>query len=410
MKVGIFTDTYSPDINGVVTSIQQLENELIKHGHEVYIITSSAYRRITRENNVIRLPGIALKKLYGYHISGFYDFFGAHYIKKLNLDLIHAQTEYGIGIFARIIALRFSLPLVYTYHTMMEDYSHYITNMTRGHFQKQVKHFMMVTSKLYADKCTELIVPSQKTADAMVKYGVKNTINVIPTGIDLSAFSSHNFTDEQIMTLRKKYQIDNNDFLAIFVGRIAPEKSVEEIIAAFVQINKQKNKNTKIKFLIVGDGPSYDEIQQLVIDQKLEKQIILTGRISHQEIPLYYQIADIFVSTSITETQGLTFIEAMASNLPVICKDDENLEELVIDKVNGFFIKNVKELANKLIELANLDQYEYSTYGQKAKEITGKYSSAMFYEKVIIVYDTAIRNKRRESLKVVKDHKRKKFI
>ena len=410
MRIGIFTDTYSPEINGVVTSIRQLEDELIKHGHEVYIITSSSYRKIKRTNNVIMMPGIAIKRLYGYHVSSFYSFFGARYIKKLNLDLIHAHTEYGIGLFARIIASQYEIPLVYTYHTMMEDYSHYVTKVTRGHFEKPVKKIIIMSSRLYADKCTELIVPSQKTADAMRRYGVKNKINVIPTGIDLSTFASHRFNKADINEVKKKYNISNNDFLAVFVGRVAPEKSVDEIIEAF-NILKQKNKKN-IKLLIVGSGPSFTDLQELVNNYQLEDTVTLVGKIPHEEVPIYYQMADIFVSTSTTETQGLTFIEAMASHLPVICKYDKNLEGIIIENESGFYIKDNEELANTLIKVAELDQYDYSNHGSKAREIANQYSSSIFYEKVMVVYDSAIRNKRRlfSFTQVIRDPKRKKSL
>ena len=408
MKIGIFTDTYAPEINGVVTSIRQLEDELIRHGHEVYIITSSSYRSITRENNVIRMPGFALKKLYGYHASSFYSWFGARYIKKLDLDLIHAQTEYGIGIFARIIALQLDLPLVYTYHTMMEDYSHYVTRVTGGHFEKQVKKFIVLSSKLYADKCTELIVPSQKTADAMLRYGVKNKLNVIPTGIDLSKFSSHCFTTKDINNLRAKYQIRDNVFLAVFVGRVAPEKSVEEIIEAFRIIKEKKEKS--LKLLVIGSGPSLVELENLIKEYQLTETVSLVGKVPHDSVPIYYQMADIFVSTSTTETQGLTFIEAMASHLPVLCKYDKNLEDIVIDNQTGFFIKDSLELADKLIELAKLDHNEYSEYGFQARIMANRYSSTIFYEKVMVVYDNAIRSKRRHSIKTKEGSKRKKSL
>lgn len=408
MRIGIFTDTYAPDINGVVTSIQQLENELIKNGHEVFIITSSSYRSITRRDNVIMMPGFAMKKLYGYHISGFYSWFGARYIKKLNLDIIHAQTEYGIGIFARIIAAQLELPLVYTYHTMMENYSHYVTKVTNGHFEKQVKRFLVMSSKLYADKCTELIVPSYKTSDAMISYGVTNKINVIPTGIDLSKFSAHLFSDQQLDDLRAKYDIGNQDFLAVFVGRIAIEKSVDEIVEAFKVIKEKQEKN--IRLLIIGDGPAYDEISNMVETYKLQSYITLVGKVAYTDVPVFYQIADVFVSTSTTETQGLTFIEAMASHLPVLCKFDKNLEELVIEGKNGFFIADKNELADKIIELAQMNQYDYNKLGQYAKETSNNYSSTIFYEKVMVVYANAIRNKRRENTKTKKDHKRKKSL
>ncbi|MEG0283411.1 MAG: glycosyltransferase [Erysipelotrichales bacterium] len=408
MNIGIFTDTYSPDINGVVTSIKQLENELIKNGHTVYIITSSSNKSLHKEGNVLRVPGVSVKKLYGYKVSGFYSWFAARAVKKLKLDVIHAQTEYGIGIFARIIAAQHETPLVYTYHTMMEDYTHYVTKVTRGRFEKQVKSFLVESSKLYADRCTELIVPSYKTSDAMIRYGVKNKINVIPTGIDLSKFDSNLFKEKEIQELRKEYGINENDFLVVFIGRVAREKSVHEILEAFNYIKGEKINN--IKFLVVGDGPALNDLKEYTTNNKLEDYIKFVGSVDHTRVPIFYQCGNVFVSTSTSETQGLTFIEAMASHLPVICKFDTNLEDFVLEGKTGYFIEDYKELALKLIELSSMDTSEYQLIADNAQEISKNYSSTIFYEKVMIVYESAIKNKRRESDKNTENAKNRQFI
>lgn len=398
MRIGLFTDTYYPQVNGVATSVHQLAEELIKHGHEVYVVTSSNSRRISSEDNIIKLPGIRIKKLYGYNVSGFYSYIGARYLKKLKLDVIHAHSEYGIGLFARIVAKSYDIPLIYTYHTMWEDYTHYVTKITKGHFENPIKKFVITSSKLLADKCTELIVPSLKTKKAMIRYGVTNKINIIPTGLDLSFFASHQFKQEDILALRRKYDFKPSDFVAIYVGRIALEKNIDEIIEAFKKI-KQENNTQNIKLLIVGDGPYVEELKEVIQSNGLEDSIKLTGLINRDEVAIYYQVGDIFVSASVSETQGLTFIEAMASHLPVLCYFDLNLEEIIKDEVNGFFVDNSDDFADKLIELSRLDHYKFNDYGIAAKERANHYSSANFYEKVINVYDNAIRNKRRENFK-----------
>lgn len=398
MRIGLFTDTYTPQVNGVATSVQQLSDELIKHGHEVYVITSSDKRKITTENNIIRLPGIKIKKLYGYNISGFYSYLAARYLKKLDLDIVHAHSEYGIGIFARIVASSNNIPFVYTYHTMWEDYTHYITQITKGYFENSIKKFVISSSKILADRCSELIVPSLKTKKAMIRYGVTNKINIIPTGLDLSQFAAHTFKKDDITNLRKKYDLKNNDFVAINVGRIAPEKNINKIIEVFKKI-KAENKLQQIKLLIVGDGPYIEELENLIKEYQLGDNIKLCGLIKHEEIGIYYQLADLFVSASVSETQGLTFLEAMASHLPVLCYYDLNLEEIINDEENGFFVDNEEDFAYKLIELSKLDHYEFNNYGIAAKEQANQFSSSNFYEKVINVYDSAIRNKRRENYK-----------
>ena len=397
MKIGLFTDTYYPQVNGVATSVKQLSEELLKHGHEVYVITSSDQIKTTKKGNVIRLPGFKIKKLYGYNLSGFYSYSVSRYLKKLELDIVHAHSEYGIGLYARIVAKTFDIPLIYTYHTMWEDYTHYITKVTKGHFENSLKKFIVFFSKIFADTSSQLIVPSLKTKKVMIRYGVTNKINVIPTGLDISRFSGSRFEDEEILELRKQYDLKSSDFVALFVGRIALEKNIDEIIKAFEIIKKQNIDN--IKLVIIGSGPYLDELKEYVKKEKLEEYIKFFGVIEHDKIPIYYHLANIFVSASTSETQGLTYLEAMASNLPVLCYFDYNLEEIIEDQVNGFFVDNYNDFASKLIELSKLDKKEFQKLADAAKEEANYFSSANFYEKVINVYDNAIKNKRRENNK-----------
>ena len=127
MRIGLFSDTYTPDINGVVSSIVTLQKELEKRGHEVFVITNhKALLSTQREGNVLRLPGLELKWLYGYKLTTPYHFSAKDEIRKMNLDVIHVHTEFGVGMFARIVAKYLNIPVVSTYHTMYEDYTHYI--------------------------------------------------------------------------------------------------------------------------------------------------------------------------------------------------------------------------------------------------------------------------------------------
>lgn len=389
MRIGIFTDTYPPDTNGVATSVQLLEDELKKHGHEVYIVTSSSNKTISRKGNIIMIPGVTFKRLYGFSVSNFYSFFGVRYLKKLNLDLIHAQTEYGIGIFARIFATSAKLPLVYTYHTMYEDYTNYMTKFTKGHFEGFFKKAIVGVSKLYAEKCTELIVPSNKTKEAMLRYGVTTNINVIPTGINLDKFAKDNYDEDFIKKLRSKY-VGNEDFLALYLGRIAPEKNLQEIFDAFVELKKQGIKN--IKMVIVGSGPYLSEYRKYIKENNIDDLIQMIGRVSYDEVPKYYHMADLFISTSTSETQGLTFIEAMASGLPVICHYDDNLVDIINDGVNGYFIYDYKQLTERIKDVANIDQAKYDSLVEQAYQTAQQYSSAKFYDSVMEVYANALAN------------------
>jgi len=395
MNVAIFTDTYAPDINGVVTSVMILEQELIKHGHNVYIVTSSDHTTITRENNLIKLPGISIKKLYGYNVSGFYSRKALKYLNDLDLDIIHGQTEFGIGIFARIAALRLNLPLVYTYHTMYEDYTHYLTRYTKGHFKKTMQKTIAYSTKVWADSTTQLVVPSYKTADAMFRYGLKNSVNVVPTGIKLDQFDIKNRDETLMKQYKEQFNIQPDDFIIINLGRIAPEKNTIEIVEAF-EIIKAKGYN-HIKLLIVGTGPSLDTLKEKVKEDNLDN-ITIAGRIEHDLVANVFALANVFVSTSITETQGLTFLEAMASGLFVICRKDKNLLGLIKEDYNGFFIEDAATLADKIIEASQYDSKQLEDLKEHALLTAQNYSSEQFYKKMMVVYENAIKSLRNKQM------------
>lgn len=164
MKIGLFSDTYPPEINGVATATATLCKVLKNHGHEVIVVTTAPknQKKITYENGVCRIPGIVMKRLYDYKLTWIWNKRVANFIKKFDLDIIHVQTEIGIGIFARLIAKKYKIPLVYTYHTMYEDYTYYVTK-GKKHFDKFAKKVVAEFSKAVGDSSTEFTTTSEKT-------------------------------------------------------------------------------------------------------------------------------------------------------------------------------------------------------------------------------------------------------
>jgi 1,2-diacylglycerol 3-alpha-glucosyltransferase len=390
MKVAIFSDTYIPDINGVATSTRILRNQLVKRGHEVIVVTSelpsdSDYVDDPHEL-ILRVPGLEIQRLYGYRACNIYSFKGMRELKNHNIDVIHVQTDFGIGIFSRLAAEVLNVPLVYTYHTMWTDYSHYLVPMKSNAVEGLIKKVISRISKIYGNNCTELIVPSIKTKEALEQYGLDKRMHVIPTGLELENFDPINRKCEVIENIKQMYQI-NNRFVITFLGRIAEEKSIDVIIKAVFELVK---KRTNILCLIVGGGPSLDNLKKLVETYNLENYVIFTGPKSQDAVPSYYHISDIFVSASITETQGLTFIEAMASGVPVIARRDKNLLEVVNDGYNGFFFDRPEELAPLLERVMDLD---LKPYGKQAYKDAMQYSSEVFCQKVEDVYELSINKK-----------------
>lgn len=393
MRIGIFTDTYPPYINGVSTSIIMLEQALRKKGHSVYIVTVNSEKYSYEDSDrIIRIPGIPIG-IYDYRLTGVYPLKAISKIKKWNLDVIHSHTEFGVGTFARIIAKQLNIPLVHTYHTMYEDYVHYIT---KGYFLTPGKKIVEYLTKFYCDKtATELIVPTQKAYDLFKeKYKVDRNIHIVPTGIEVERFYKENNQIDKVNELRKKLNIKDGIPIILSVGRIAEEKSVDFLIENHVEILKQN----KALLLVIGDGPDLEDYKKLANKLKLEDNIMFTGKVPFEEMHLYYQLATIFVTASRTETQGLTVIEAMAASIPVVVADDESFKTVVIDGLNGKLFSNKKEYVKSIITLLN-DQEVLSRMSKQARITSETHSSKYFAEQVLAVYRKAIGPKRKKTFK-----------
>lgn len=404
MKIGIFSDTYHPDINGVVTSIKMLEKELISRGHEVHIITPSKHEP-TENQNLYMLKSIPLfvAKKYDYRIAGFYSREIAKQIKELDLDIIHTQSEFSLGHFAKIISRKFDIPFVHTYHTMWEDYVHYIIPI-KGKKSIFPKRFARTFSRRFVNKADLIIAPSKKT-EKYLKYRckVKNKeIRIIPTGIDLNPFNPSNFTEEQKKEAKAKFNISDNDKVILFVGRLAEEKSVDVIIKGFAEI-RRKEPSISLKLLIVGDGPSMDSLKELAKALNIDDNVIFTGRQPWEMIALYYNIGDVFVNASTTETQGLTFIEAMAAKLPVIAKYDTNLDTIITNNKTGFFFKKDEEFSKITLKVLK-DEKLVKKVKENGFNHAQLFSVKVFGDKLEEAYTKAIEN--RKNNKKQKEKKR----
>lgn len=388
MRIGLFTDTYLPDINGVVSSIYTLQLELEKNGHEVFVVTTHpGLLQIQREGNILRLPGLELKQLYGYVLTSPIHFAVLKDVREMKLDIIHAHTEFGIGIFARILAKMLSIPLVSTYHTTYEDYTHYINFFGLESIDKVAKKAVGSLSKLYGETSTELIAPSHKTKEMLQGYGIKKNIHVIPTGLDLQRFDCHLTSDETREALRKECSSNPDESLIVFVGRIAKEKSIDLVINGIACAHRQ---GLPCHLVIVGDGPEREALEQKVIELNMQDYIYFAGKRPSQQIPTLYHCADAFVSASLTETQGMTYIEALASQLPVFARPDEVLEDLVIEGKTGFLFETPEQFAEKIQEFLALTQQQKMDMAILAKKQVEVYDSRIFYLKVLEVYQNAI--------------------
>ena len=402
MRIGIFTDTYIPFINGVTTSVLMLKGALEKKGHEVFIVTvnnEDLHYKYEDDDKIIRIPGVPIG-IYDYRLTGIYPLKAINKIKKWNLDVIHSQTEFGVGTFARIIAKQFNIPLVHTYHTMYEDYIHYIT---KGYFKKSSKKLVEYFTLFYCDKTiTELVVPTKKTYELFKKkYKVDRNIYIVPTGIDVERFYREN-NKVDVVKFRRELGLNKDDFVILFVGRIGREKNLDLLISSMkslIDVSK------KIKLLVVGDGPDADIYKEYVKKNNISNNVIFTGKVSWDKVVSYYIISDVFATASTTETQGLTVIEAMAASLPVVCINDESFTTTVINDLNGMIFNNRREYKRAIITLFN-DRKLLSNLGRQARIESEMHSSKYFAEKLLDVYNIAIKNKPKHKIPIIdKVHK-----
>lgn len=384
MRIGLFTDTYSPQINGVATSILMLEGALRKLGHQVYIVTvnNDTLSYDFGSESIIRIPGIPTG-IYDYRLSGIYPLKAINKIRSWNLDIIHSHTEFGIGTFARIMAKQLDIPIVHTYHTMYEDYVHYIT---KGHFDIPSKKIVEYFTKFYCDKtASELIVPTKKTYDLFKeKYKYDRNVHIIPTGIEIERFYKENINFKKVDEIKKTYKIKDDEFIILFVGRIAKEKSVDFLIENQSYLVK---KNKKCRLMIVGGGPDLEELKKK--SKKMGDNVIFTGKVPWEEVPNYYYVADCFTTASHTETQGLTVIEAMAAGKPVVALDDESFNTVIVEGLDGYLFKDRKEYRQAITDLMN-NKTLHKKMGEQALISSRKYSSKYYAERVLDVYKIAL--------------------
>ena len=398
MRIGIFTDTYPPYINGVSTSVYMLKKALERKGHQVFVVTinnDSLRYKFDENNTVIRIPGLPIG-IYDYRVTNIYPIRAMNIIRKWKLDVIHSHTEFSVGTFARIISRQFNIPLVHTYHTMYEDYTHYIT---KGYFDKSSKKIVEYLTLFYCDKTTnELIVPTKKTYDLFKqKYGVDRNIYIIPTGIEIERFYTENVDNNKVEEIRKKLSLKEDSFNIVFVGRLAKEKNVDLLL------NAQKNiveKSKNINLIIIGDGPDMDEYKKTVSKLKIDNNVIFVGKVPWESIPLYYRLADVFATASRTETQGLTVIEAMAASVAPICIDDESFRNTVIDGLNGKIFNDQKEYEKIVVELYK-DRKLLNQLQKQARLNAEVHSSKYYGESVLDVYKHAIDHKQNDNYGVI---------
>ena len=381
MKIGIFTDCYFPIISGVSVSIETLRKELTKLGHEVYIITNSHENQVEQEN-VIRMGGVPLpmKGMHDYRI-GKVTRKKVQQVREMNFDIVHCQTEFTMGRLGRKAAKKDNIPIVHTYHTMYEDYVHFISKALIIPLRYASKSF----SRNFANSVDSVIFPTIKVKRVFDGYGFKKQSHIVPTGIYLDPFKPENHDPQDILNLKTSLGFDEDDFIVLFLGRLSREKSIVDLIKQFSKI---EDKN--VKLLLVGGGPDQDIFARKARKYGVEDRIVITGMVPPTEVSKYYQVGDIFVNFSLTETQGLTNIEALVSGLPLLVRYDDNLEDVIKHGYNGYSFNEVEEFLPLFDKLYN-DRILLNQMKENALKDINRFSAQAFAKHIEEIYQNLVK-------------------
>ena len=381
-KVLITTDLYTVSTNGVVTSVQNLFDELTAKGHDVRILTISDTLHSHKDGAVYYIRSVPLKAVYpDLRMPTSFRHKLIQEIIDWKPDVVHSQCEFFSYQFAARISRITGAPLVHTYHTLYEQYltSYVIPSKRLGDYLAKV------LSRQRLKRVATLIAPTQKVESTLQGYGMRSPISVVPSGISLEQHHQR-LSPEQRQEKRRSLGIGDEDQVLLNLGRLGGEKNLGELLELFAEARKQ---NDNLKFLIVGDGPAREDLEKQAKDLDIAEHVIFTGMVPPSEVQNYYQLGDVFVSASTSETQGLTYIEAAANGLPLLCRQDDCLADVLQEGENGYEYTSAEEFLNAID--AVMDNQEWrAAAAKRSEEIAAMFDKKNFGEAIESVYESVL--------------------
>jgi len=364
LRIGLFTDTYAPQVNGVSVSLQMISKGLKERGHQVTIFAPKFPGYKDDQPNVMRLPSLKYLNNPPIYVAVLGTPRSTWKLTREHFDVLHAHSPASAGLLAYLTASTKRLPLIYTYHTSITDYTHYIKFIGGTGIIKRAAGWF---SKASTDLGDQIVVPSPKFQRLLIAQKVTQPITVIPNGIDLSMFKAV----KNPRALRNRLGIDPDAPILLTVGRMDPEKRLEFIVDAFDILSEQVP-NAHLVF--VGDGGARKSVEKKANASRAKDRIHFLGMVNRAELPDIFHDATVFLSASTTEVHPISVIEAIASGLPMVAVKDEAFEGMLEDDVNGYMVPlDVKKYADTLADLLP-DRARLKRFSEQSVMLSEKYS------------------------------------
>lgn len=394
MRVALFTEVYLPAVNGVVTHVKTLKEGLELLGHEAVIVTADSNVKKTRtDGDIIYCPAIKLEKLYGYDVASPISADRLKAIKDFDPDIIHIHNEFGIGISGAMMARQLKIPLVYTMHTMYDDYVYYVAN--NEHLRELLTTVTHRYARILARAASAITGPSKKVENYFRRCGVYKPVTIIPNSVEVETFNRDAIDRQKIAEVREKYGFSADDMVFCFCGRMGQEKNIETLLDFWA---KNVKEDDGMKLLLIGGGPQLEEFSAHADKLGVNNTVKFTDRIEHCNIPPYYAACDCYITASLTECHSISMMEGMATGMPVLTIRDELNADQIKEGVNGFYFRNADEMYEHMKKLRQMPKEELEKLQRQSRETTVASGAQTIADHLLAVYEQAIQNYRNKQM------------